>query len=129
MRVLYVEDDQDTREATTIFLEKYGWEVVATNDGREALKLYHCDGAPFDAILLDVQIPGMNGYAVGYCIRLVEAFAEEVPRATHVYVTGYSSPVPPEQLKSAVVANGKFVDTLLVKPVEPDELLKALSGE
>lgn len=128
-RVLYVEDDADSREATILILERNGWEVVATGDGRDALRLYHCEGKPFNAILLDVQIPGMNGYGVGLSIRIAELSAEDAPRARHVYVTGYASPVPPEQLKAAMVATELFVDKFLVKPISPEELLKALSGD
>lgn len=126
-----MEDDPDTLEVTTLFLEKNGWEVHTARDGREALRIYHqiTGSVFFDAILLDVQIPGMNGFAVGVNIRNVETWAENVPRARHVYVTGHRSPVPPEQLKAAMVANGPFMDTFLVKPVIPEEMLKALSGE
>lgn len=66
-RVLVVDDDQHAVRIVEDFLESRGYDVVAANDGHEALARFHDDG-PFDVIVLDVMMPGIDGLEV--CRRL-----------------------------------------------------------
>jgi CheY-like chemotaxis protein len=60
-RVLLVDDAQDIREIVCMSLERIGgWTVVAVADGEQALRAAAQDG-PFDAVLLDVMMPGLDG--------------------------------------------------------------------
>lgn len=61
MRVLAVDDDKDIREFYRSFLRESGHEALLAADGREALAL--AQEAP-DAIVLDLGLPGMDGYEV-----------------------------------------------------------------
>lgn len=59
--VLIVEDDADVRETMAEVLESEGFDVQAAREGREALELLHRGARP-DLILLDLMMPGMNGW-------------------------------------------------------------------
>src|SRR5262249_26332507 len=60
--VLLVDDDPDIRETYQSLLEMYGPKVVTASDGAEALTRLRRDGRPPCVILLDLMMPGMNGY-------------------------------------------------------------------
>jgi two-component system, OmpR family, response regulator MtrA len=65
--VLFVEDDRSIREVATVALEDAGFRVSACADGRDALRAF--DGTPFDLVLLDVMLPGVDGLEVCRQIR------------------------------------------------------------
>jgi cyclic di-GMP phosphodiesterase len=67
-RILVVDDDPLVREVLLRFLEREGYEPVPAGSGEEALEILHV--APPDLVLLDVQLPGIDGYAV--CRRIKE---------------------------------------------------------
>jgi CheY-like chemotaxis protein len=62
--VLLMDDDQTVRHVAAIILESGGYRVLATADGREAVAEYRCmlgEGGAFDAVLLDLSVPGGMG--------------------------------------------------------------------
>jgi DNA-binding response OmpR family regulator len=65
--VLFVEDDRSIREVATVALEDAGFRVSTCADGRDALRAF--DGTPFDLVLLDVMLPGVDGLEVCRQIR------------------------------------------------------------
>jgi two-component system response regulator MtrA len=65
-RVLLVEDDAAIREATAIGLRRAGFRVVTAVDGRDGLAAARASS--FDALVLDVLLPGLDGFEV--CRRL-----------------------------------------------------------
>lgn len=120
MRILLAEDNEDLRELLSIVFDEHGWEVLSAKDGRDALYIYHKaihDEQYPDVLLLDVEMPRLNGFAVGVNVRNLEKFGD-VPRAVHVYLTGHDDVVPPEQLMECL-----FADGYIRKPIEPQELL------
>lgn len=120
MRLLLAEDNEDLRELLSILFDEHGWEVLSAKDGRDALYIYHKaihDENYPDVLLLDVEMPRLNGFAVGVNIRNLEKFGD-VPRAVHIYLTGHDDVVPPEQLMECL-----FADGYIRKPIEPQELL------
>ena len=66
-RILVVDDDHDALRIIGDFLEARAIEVVTAMDGHEALTRFHDDG-PFDVVVLDVMMPGLDGLEV--CRRL-----------------------------------------------------------
>ena len=60
-RILVVDDEAFMRQYLEEVLEDEGHEVLSASDGREALRLLR-DGAAPDVILLDLMMPGMNGW-------------------------------------------------------------------
>lgn len=59
--ILVVEDDRDLRETVSEVLTEEGFQVVTAEDGHHALALLERHGPP-DLILLDLMMPGMNGW-------------------------------------------------------------------
>jgi CheY-like chemotaxis protein len=60
-RLLLVDDDEAIRTIASISLERVGgWTVIAAESGRAALEAAQDDG-PFDAVLMDVMMPGLDG--------------------------------------------------------------------
>ena len=65
--ILIVEDEFDIRELLEAYLTNEGYKVIAAEDGEEALELFH-DGHP-DLVLLDLLLPGLDGFQVCRAIR------------------------------------------------------------
>ena len=72
-KILIVEDDPDSREVTRINLQAWGYEVVEACDGREALEKIK-ETSP-DLVLLDIQMPFLDGFAVLQQLRQDPRFA------------------------------------------------------
>ncbi len=66
-RILVVEDDRSVRETATLLLERAGLRVSAVADGREALA--QVAGQRFDAVVLDIMLPSVDGFEVCRTIR------------------------------------------------------------
>ena len=66
-RILLVEDDASIREVTTLGLQAAGFRVTSTVDGRDGLARALRD--PFDAVVLDVMLPSLDGFEVCREIR------------------------------------------------------------
>ena len=66
--VLVVEDEEGIRELIQLFLQKKGYEVLTAEDGLKALEIVNVQKP--DVILLDIELPGMNGFEVCKQIRL-----------------------------------------------------------
>jgi len=65
--VLLVEDDRSIQEVTALGLRRAGFDVQVCGDGGRALELFA--GRPFDLVVLDVMLPGMDGFEVCREIR------------------------------------------------------------
>lgn len=107
LRILYVEDNCELREAMGMLLEGPGRAVNACATAEEALR--HDAEAPFDLVITDVTLPGMSG------TDLARRLLERNPTQWMVLCSGY--PFGQE----AASALGPNVRTLL-KPFEMDEL-------
>ncbi|MFT3951424.1 MAG: response regulator transcription factor [Oscillospiraceae bacterium] len=69
-RVLVCEDEDSIREFVVLNLIRSGYEVVDVNCGEEALRVFDEAGGNFDVALLDIMMPGIDGFAV--CKRIRE---------------------------------------------------------
>jgi CheY-like chemotaxis protein len=116
-RILVVEDNHDSAESLALLLRMAGQEVVVVHDGPAALSALESFVADF--ILLDIGLPGMDGYLVAQSIRT--RFPD---RATLLYaMTGYGRP---EDRAQAIAAG---FDDHLTKPVDPERLLAMTAGD
>ena len=77
MQVLVVDDERDVRELIGRVLELAGIEVAYAADGAEALQALRRDARP-DAVVLDVQMPRVDGWAVLEAIR-VDPLTKDIP--------------------------------------------------
>ncbi len=73
MRVLVVEDEQHLAEGLRFNLEAEGFEVEVRETGEEALERF-AGGADFDLLVLDVMLPGLNGFEVMAQLRATRHF-------------------------------------------------------
>ena len=67
-RILVVEDEAAIRELVVINLKRAGFQVSEAPDGESALAA--CREREFDVVLLDITLPGMDGFAVCKALRL-----------------------------------------------------------
>jgi two-component system, cell cycle response regulator DivK len=114
--VLVVEDHADTREMLQLLLEIYGCQVVAAEDGQEALSL--AEQVHPDLILMDMKLPVLDGLTVTRRIR-ANATLNQVPI---VAVTGLATP------KDQAAARDAGCTYYLEKPVDLDRLEEVVSS-
>jgi two-component system cell cycle response regulator DivK len=69
--VLLIEDNEQNRYLVTFLLEHHGYRVVPAEEGARGIELAR-ELKP-DVILLDIQLPRMDGYAVAVALRSIEA--------------------------------------------------------
>ena len=108
--VLVADDDPLIRELIQFRLERSGYEVVIAEDGDQALKIAR-ERSP-DLVVLDVMMPGLNGYEVTRSLRA----DEETKRIPVILLTA--------RVQEADVAQGfdAGADDYLTKPFSPQEL-------
>ena len=122
-RLLLVDDEDAIRTIACISLERVGgWTVVTVASGQEALQAAQDDG-PFDAILMDVMMPGLDGPGTLARIREEGVIARQVPV---VFMTAKVGADERERLLS-LGASG-----VIAKPFDPmtlpDELERILDA-
>lgn len=123
-RVLLVDDDATIREIAQLSLERVGdWSVTAAPSGPVAAEL--ANGAPaFDAVLLDVMMPGLDGPQTLSLLRESNAVGATTPV---VFLTAKLQPADRERLRGAGAAG------VIAKPFDPmglpAELDAILGGE
>ena len=86
-RILLVEDDAGVRQMTTSFLRHLGYAVVSAADPSEGLAALQVPGPPFDLLLTDVVMPGMNGR------QLAEQVVAKYPETKVLYMSGYTDDI------------------------------------
>jgi CheY-like chemotaxis protein len=96
-------------------LRMVGYEVQVANDGPDAIARAHCQ--PPEFILLDIGLPGMDGYQVARSLK------QNGPAigAVIIAISGYGTSEDRERAREA------GIDHHLVKPVDPSALLAMLS--
>lgn len=68
-KILVVEDEAAIREFVVINLQRAGYYVTEADCGEKALEIYNKEGKQFDIVILDVMMPGIDGFAVCKEIR------------------------------------------------------------
>lgn len=108
IKILLVDDEWNMRNLIRIYLMKEGFEVKEASSGYEALSLMK--QYSFDLILLDVMMPGMDGWQVCKTIRETETIPILLLTAR-------------TETKDKVLGLGIGADDYLTKPFEPEELV------
>ena len=111
--VLLVDDEDLVRKVVKVVLEAEGHSVMEAGDGRDALAAV--ESQPPDAVVLDLLIPGTDGYEI--CRKIKAAHA-----ASKVLVL---TSVPPDEAEARARAAG--ADDVMAKPFSALELLDRLS--
>jgi CheY-like chemotaxis protein/MinD-like ATPase involved in chromosome partitioning or flagellar assembly len=116
-KILIVDDDPDTLKFLSIFLQKQGYETFSAPDGMVALRLAH-EQKP-DLIILDVMMPGMDGFEVARNLR----------RHPDTALTPILMFTARTQVQDKLAGYESGVDIYLTKPSHPVEMqanIKAL---
>ena len=108
-QILWVDDEIDLLRSHVMFLEKKNYEVSAVANGADAVDLVQ--QRPFDVVLLDEQMPGMEG------LEVLDAIKDERPDLPVVLVTKSEE----EDLMEAALGNQ--ISDYLTKPVNPSQIL------
>ena len=116
LRVVVVEDQDDVRDAMQELLEGWGHRVDAASDGVGGLSLV-LDAKP-DVALIDIGLPGLDGYALARRVR--DEMGDDSPRL--VALTGFGREEDRERSRLA------GFDTHITKPAEPQELRRVLGA-
>jgi CheY-like chemotaxis protein/HPt (histidine-containing phosphotransfer) domain-containing protein len=117
LHVLVVDDNIINREVAVAMLEEFGCTVVLADEGRAAVA--HAEHERFDLILMDCQMPGMNGYDATEAIRVDEA-KRGLRRTPIVALTAN---VMARDRERAVKSG---MDSFLAKPFKAAQLLEVL---
>ena len=113
--VLLIEDNEDGREMMATMLAAFGYPVYQAADGLQGVSQAHACRP--DAALVDIGLPGIDGYEVARRLR-----ADAATRAIRlIAVTGYGLPDDQRRVMEA------GFDQHLVKPVQIERLLEALA--
>jgi PAS domain S-box-containing protein len=115
-RVLVVDDNRDAADSLAALIELLGHQATVLHDGRDALTVA-VSHAP-DLILLDIGLPGMDGYEVARRLRA----ARETANIRLVACTGYGREDDVRRIEEA------GFDGYLVKPVSAAQLEQLLAG-
>ncbi|MFB6229529.1 MAG: response regulator [Salinibacter sp.] len=107
--VLWVDDEIDLLRSHVMFLEDRDYDVSTVANGADAVDMVRED--PFDVVLLDEQMPGMQG------LEVLDAIKEERPEMPVVLVTKSEE----EDLMEAAL--GSQISDYLTKPVNPSQVL------
>jgi CheY-like chemotaxis protein len=113
LRVLIVEDHEDTATSLAVVLQLGGYEVKAAREGGAAALAVQ-DWPP-DVLILDIGLPGCDGYAVAQSLR-----GRITPPPLVIVMTGYGQPEFRQRSSDEGFAHH------LIKPVDPEKLLNLL---
>jgi CheY-like chemotaxis protein len=113
-RILIIDDDAGVRGVLKTMLERAGYEVSVSESGAEGLQQAHLKRP--DLVLLDIEMPGMNGFDVCSLMK-TDTAVSSVPV---IIMTGRAIAGIPAQVQAVGAVD------LLMKPFERGNLLKAI---
>ena len=112
IRIMIVDDEDDLRDNLLDLLEFKGYEVVPCVTGEEALQKF--DPATLDLVLLDIQLPGMDG------LMVLKEIKRKSPTLPVIMVSASSV----RGVQAKVQEYG--ADELILKPYSQEEILRAV---
>lgn len=112
LRILIAEDNATNRKVISHMLRRLGYDPALVENGRECIELL--DRAEFDMVLMDVQMPEMDGYEATSTLR---------NRGNRIWITALTADAMPEDPLRCRIAG---MNDYLSKPVRPQRLAEAL---
>lgn len=110
-KILIVDDDIDTLQLVGTMLEKQGFRILAANNGEKAIQM--AENQVPDLIILDVMMPGMDGYEVTRRLRALE-------KTAFIPIILFTAKA---QVDDKVEGFESGADDYLTKPTHPTELI------
>jgi len=118
IRILLAEDNLINREVAVRMLTKRGHTVTIAENGKEAVKIF--ESQAFDMILMDVQMPEMDGFEATAVIR-----HKEKEKGTHIPIVAMTAHAMKGDRERCINAG---MDEYISKPIAIDELIKVTEG-
>jgi CheY-like chemotaxis protein len=112
-RILLIDDEPSLRRSLSLSLNQRGIDVELSDNGINALKkidLYKKNDVQLDTVVLDIQLPDINGIKLGKIIK------SKYPDTSMIYITGYA-----DKLEETEIEDLK-IDAFLQKPFDADDL-------
>ena len=120
-RILLVEDNELNREIAVALLSEYGFQVDTAEDGAEAVeRVRNSRPGDYDLVLMDVQMPVMNGYEATEQIRSLDD-----PALAGITILAMTANAFDEDRKKALACG---MDGFLSKPIVIEELISTLQN-
>jgi PAS domain S-box-containing protein len=113
-KILVVDDESSIREISRAMLQTYGYHAVTAEDGSEAVALFAKTPASFSAVLLDMNMPVMDG------LQALRALQKIDPKVRVIATSGLKT------YEDLVKTGDGGVKAFLQKPYAPEKLLKTL---
>ncbi len=114
-RILYIEDNEQNLYLVTFLLKRKGYEVLQAQEGREGIDVATREKP--DLILLDIQLPSMDGYTVAKLLRS----NPELAKTPIVAVTSYA--MSGDREKALAAGCTGYIE----KPINPDTFLNQIA--
>jgi len=111
--ILIVDDNEGILETLSAILEEKGYRTDTAKNGMEAIEKSKTNF--YNVALLDIRLPDIEG------TELLTKIEETSPRMVKIMVTGYAT------LENAVKALNLGADAYIMKPVDPEHLLKVIN--
>lgn len=120
--ILVAEDNEMNREILTELLAMYDMEVETAVNGEQALNVFRTsDRGHFDAVLMDIQMPVMNGYEAASNIRICGH-----PDAARIPIIATTANAFSDDISAAVAAG---MNRHVSKPIDIKQLCRVLTEE
>ncbi|MDX2213698.1 MAG: response regulator [Oculatellaceae cyanobacterium bins.114] len=116
LRVLFVDDERDSRELVTFLLEQHGANVTQVDSAGAALG--NLKQAKFDLLISDIGMPSMDGYALIRQVR--EQLPDQGGKILAIALTAYAGEIDQQQALAAGFHQH------ITKPIEPDTLMQTV---
>ena len=114
--ILLIEDNEQNRYLATFLLEQHGYKVVHAFDGRNGIELAR--GLAPHLVVLDIQLPMMNGYEVARALRAIETL-----RDTPIIAVTSHAMVGDREKALAAGCNG-----YIEKPINPETFVTEVTS-
>jgi two-component system sensor histidine kinase/response regulator len=117
LRILFVEDMPDIQKVGLRLFQAAGHRVYLATNGREAVDIF--DREPVDLVVMDLQMPEMDGWQAAREIRRHEQTARGVPI---IAVSAYTQQAEPDRIRAA------GIDAFIPKPLDNNRLLQTIDA-
>lgn len=115
-KILIIEDDYQSLYMLTFLLESGGYEVIQSNNGADGIAMAK-DHNP-NAIILDIQLPGMDGYEIAKVLRK----NSELKNILIVVVTSFA--MMGDKTKALEAGGSGYIE----KPIDPDTFISLMES-
>ncbi|MEG2537506.1 MAG: response regulator transcription factor [Hydrogenoanaerobacterium sp.] len=134
-RILVVEDEDAIRDFVVINLKRAGYDVIDAANGEDALRIFEENGGNFDVALLDIMMPGIDGFTVCKKIRaqsstigiiMLSAKTQEMDKVNGLMIGAddyVTKPFSPSELVARIDAIHRRVTMAAQRQEQPDEMV------